>query len=208
MAINSKIDPTKIGQSGSSSGLYLNDLKDLEELKFRAIGDIQVGYQYFQKTTKEDGSEGVKPVRSEEYPETIENPSKQPWDGQDSKPVQFMAMAIYDFADETIKIWQVTKKALMTGLMEIELDDDFGEIQDYDFKAKKVKTGTGTTDIEYSLLRLEKSEPTKEMLELYEKAEVNLSEYMAGTGGIGEKKKEEDIEVNNDDINPEDIPFK
>lgn len=203
MAIKSKMDLEKIGQNEGS--LFLDDLRDLTELKFRVIGDIVSGYFYWQVFTKNDGSEGKRPVRSEVFPDDIINPSSQPWDGQPSKPNQFLAMAIYDFADQKIKIWQVTKKAVMKGLIEIELDDDFGEVQDYDFKIKK--TGV-KMDTEYSLMRLERTELTKEMIELHEEANVNLDDYMNGTGGIGEKKdKPFDLSSTPADADPADIAF-
>lgn len=203
MAIKGTIKPEELGQSKNSNNLYLNDLKDLSELKFRIIGDAISGYQYFQNAKRDDGTDTMKPVRSEDYPETLENPATQPWNGETSKPVQFLAMAIYDFADETIKLFQVTKKALLKSLAEVEFDDDLGEIQDYEFKAKK--TGV-KMDTEYTLLRLDKTEATKEMLELYEKANVNLDDYMACTGGIGEKKGTE-IDLSSDDVDPSKIDF-
>ena len=188
MAIKGKIDPKEIGQSATNTGLYLNDLKDNDELKFRVIGDIQSGYQYFQNYKKEDGTDGVRPVRSEEFPEVLDNPSTQKWDGQESSPKQFLAMAIYDIDDKQIKLFQVTKKDLLKGLMEVELDDMLGEIQDYNFKA--TKTGQ-KLETEYSLTRYDKSELTTEMLKLHEEANVNLNDYMSGTGGIGEKKSDQ-----------------
>lgn len=184
MAVNTKLDPKEVGKSNSSSD-YLNDMKDLNELKFKVIGDIQVGFQYFQNKEKDDGSVGAFPVRSELFPEEIIDPFVSKYGV--SKPVQFMAMAIYDYSDKKVKLWSLTKKSVMGTLMAIELDEDFGEIQDYDFKVKKTGMGMET---EYETLRLEKSELTEEMQEAYDKAKVNMQDFMDGTGGIGEPKSE------------------
>lgn len=200
MAITGKIDPNEIGVSATGTGLYINDLKDLSELKFRPVGFIFSGYQYFQKYTKDDGTDGIRPVRSELYPEKLVDPSTQPWDGEDSRPTQFLVMAIYDFADETIKIWQTTKKAVLQGLMSVELDEDLGEIQDYTYKV--TKTGV-KMDTEYKVIRYDKSELSEDIKKKYEEAKINLADFMKGTGGIGEKKDDSGVI----DLDPNNIDF-
>ena len=197
MAITSKIDSSEIGKSTGGTSPYINDLKDLTELKFRVIGDIQVGYQYFQEITREDGTQGVKPVRSEEYPDTLENPAKK-YQSEErvDRATQFMAMAIYDFSDNKIKIWNLSKKSVISSLMEVENDEDTGEIQDYDFKVKKSGNGLET---EYALLRLDKTDVTPEMQKAYEDANVDLKAYLNGESGIGEKATKE--------VDPSEIDF-
>lgn len=192
MAVNTKLDPKEVGKSNNSND-YLNDLKDLNELKFKVIGDVQVGFQYFQNATKEDGTPGAFPVRTELPPEEVIDPFVSKYGA--SKPSQFMAMAIYDYSDNRIKLWTVTKKTIIGTLMAVELDEDLGEIQDYDFKVKKTGAGMET---EYEVLRLEKSEVTPAMQEKYDNAHINMQDFMDGVGGIGEKKEAKEAEPSED----------
>lgn len=198
MAYKGKIKPEELGTNNAQGGLYLNDLKGITELKFRPIGDWTSGYQYFQDYQKEDGTIGQRPVRSEDYPDTLENPAKKyKSEERVSSATQFIVTPIYDYADEKIKLFQTTKKDLIRGLTEVELDDDLGEITDYDWKAKKTGQGLET---KYSVVRLDKTSTDAKITEAYENAQVDLSAYMAGTGGIGGGKKDEDVD-------PESIPF-
>ena len=200
MAIESKKDLSEIGTSNSGSNLYINDMKDLTELKFRVVGTAKTGFQYFQEFTKEDGSQGLRPVRSEEYPDTLENPGKK-YNSEErvDKATEFIVMPIYDFSDGNVKLWQLTKKSVIQSLVAVESDVDLGEIQDYDFKLSK--TGKGL-DTAYNLLRLDKSEMTQAQKDAVAKVTIDLGKFFNGEGGIDNVANVIDL-----DVRPEDIDF-
>jgi hypothetical protein len=199
MAIESKKDLNEIGTSTGGTSLYINEMKGLTELKFRVMGTAKTGFQYFQKVTKEDGTQGVKPVRSEEYPDTLENPgTKYQSEELIDKATEFIVMPIYDFSDGNIKLWNLSKKSVIQSLVAVEADADLGEIQDYGFKLTKTGKGLETS---YNLLRLDKSEATQEQKNAFAKVDVNLADYFEGTGGI--KTKEENLL----EVDPSEIDF-
>lgn len=93
--------------------------------KILIVGDAIVGYEYW---TQDD-----KPVRSKQKFEdtpnikvrTVENKDGVKEEKPDTQRF-FWAMPVYDYKDETFKIWQVTQKTLRDSLASLQNNSDWG----------------------------------------------------------------------------------
>jgi len=95
--------------------------------KILIVGDAVIGYEYW---TAED-----KPVRSKaKFNEPLDNPKVRQVKNQKTGEMEnktdgqkfFWAMPVYDFKDETFKLWQVTQKGLRDNLASLQTNADWG----------------------------------------------------------------------------------
>jgi hypothetical protein len=95
--------------------------------KIMIVGDAVIGYEYW---TAED-----KPVRSKtKFNEPLDNPKVRQVKNQKTGEMEnktdgqkfFWAMPVYDFKDETFKLWQVTQKGLRDNLASLQTNADWG----------------------------------------------------------------------------------
>jgi hypothetical protein len=95
--------------------------------KILIVGDAITGYEYW---TAED-----KPVRSKtKFNEPLDNPKVRQVKNQKTGEMEdktdgqkfFWAMPVYDFKDETFKLWQVTQKGLRDNLASLQENADWG----------------------------------------------------------------------------------
>ena len=95
--------------------------------KILIVGDAVIGYEYW---TAED-----KPVRSKtKFDEPLDNPKVRQVKNQKTGEMEnktdgqkfFWAMPVYDFKDETFKLWQVTQKGLRDNLASLQENADWG----------------------------------------------------------------------------------
>lgn len=108
-------DDTKGGVGG---GDYFKPEKG--QNKILIVGDAVTGYEYW---TQDD-----KPVRSKEKFETTPNIKVRTVDGVEKADTQkfFWAMPVYDYKDDTFKLWQVTQKGLRDNLASLQANPDWG----------------------------------------------------------------------------------
>ena len=69
------------------------------------------------------------------------------------KQSQFYAFTIYNYAEEAVQIFEFTQVGLITGICEFITDPEVeGKEEEYDFKLKRIKIGSGPKDIRYSAM--------------------------------------------------------
>ena len=88
--------------------------------KILIVGDAVTGYEYW---TNED-----KPIRSKTKFEETPDIKVRTVDGAEKPDTQkfFWAMPVYDFKDNSVKLWQVTQKTLRDSLASLQSNDDWG----------------------------------------------------------------------------------
>ncbi len=95
--------------------------------KILIVDEAVVGYEYW---TQDD-----KPVRSKiKFEEPLNNPkirqvkNKKTGEMEDKVETQkfFWALPVYDFKDETYKLWQVTQKGIRENLASLQANADWG----------------------------------------------------------------------------------
>jgi hypothetical protein len=99
----------------------------LGQNKILIVGDAVIGYEYW---TAEE-----KPVRSKtKFDEPLDNPKvsqvKNPKTGETESKIDgqkfFWAMPVYDFKDETFKLWQVMQKGVKESLASYQKNPEWG----------------------------------------------------------------------------------
>ena len=91
--------------------------------------------------------------------------------GADSKPKQFIAFVVWNYADEAIQILQLSQKGIMKELSSYEADPEWGDLKDYDIKI--IRTGEGY-DTQYQTIPAPKKAVNKDIIEAYKNTPVNL----------------------------------
>lgn len=118
--------------------------------KIMIVGDTVIGYEYW---TQDD-----KPVRSKEKFTDMSNVKirqvkNQKTGEMEEKPDTqkfFWAMPVYDFKDESFKIWQITQKSIKESLLSLQQNDDWGNpIGKYTISIDRKGEGLTT---EYSIM--------------------------------------------------------
>ena len=115
--------PTDVS-GGIGGGDYFKPT--LGQNKVLIVGDAITGYEYW---TKED-----KPVRSKEkftdMPDVKIRQNKNPKTGEVEEKADsqkfFWAMPVYDFKDESFKLWQITQKSIKENLASLQANADWG----------------------------------------------------------------------------------
>jgi len=69
------------------------------------------------------------------------------------KQSQFYAFTIYNYAEEAVQIFEFTQVGLITGICEFITDPEVeGKEEEFDFKLKRTRIGSGPKDIRYSAM--------------------------------------------------------
>lgn len=129
--------------------------------KILIVGEAVTGYEYW---TNED-----KPVRSKtKFNEPLENPKvrqvKNKKTGETENKVEtqkfFWAIPVYDYKDESYKLWQITQKSIRENLASIQSNSDWGNpVGAYSISIDKKGEGLLT---EYTVM----ANPTKDKKEI------------------------------------------
>lgn len=106
----------------------------------------------------------------------------------------FWAMVVWNYAEKRVQILSITQKTIMAALYNLEQNPDWGDLKGYDIEITKKKEGDKTS---YTVLGIPHKPLAQEIKDAYAETKVDLSKLFEG---------EYPIEENND-INPEDIPF-
>lgn len=124
--------------------------------KIMIVGDTITGYEYW---TNED-----KPVRSKEKFTELKDvkirqvKNQKTGETEEKADTQkfFWAMPVYDFKDESFKLWQVTQKKIKESLLSLQQNDDWGNpVGNYTISIDRKGEGLTT---EYSIM----ANPTKD----------------------------------------------
>ena len=153
--------------------------------KFRVLSDIIYGWE---------GWKDNKPFRHEG--EVCKIKTEQVDLNQSGKPNinYFWAMVVWNYQTKQIQVLELTQKTIMTPLYDLEQNEDWGDLKNYDIQIKKEKVGDKTT---YTTLGIPPKPVSKEIEEAYKNTEVKFEKIFDGEYPI------ESDEV----ISKEDIPF-
>ncbi len=162
--------------------------------KFRILSDVVVGWE---------GWKDKKPFRHEGsvckiLPEQVDlNQNGQP------NINYFWAMVVWNYKESKIQVLELTQKTIMSPLYEMEQQEEWGDLKDYDITINKKKEGDKTS---YMVLGIPPKPLKPEIKKAYEETEVDLNKLFEGGYPMGR----EDVQTANtseDDIDPEAIPF-
>lgn len=127
------------------------------ENRFRVLCDSFItGYEYW--------TEDKKPIRGEDFPKSkpkdMQVKDGEHWQGQIK---HFWALAVWDYADDSVKVLQITQATIQEPLLTLFNDDDWGHPNGYDIVVTRAGEGLET---KYSTM----AKPAKPMPEEAKKA--------------------------------------
>lgn len=157
--------------------------------KFRILSDIIYGWE---------GWKDNKPFRHEGEVCKIKETDVDL--NQSGKPNinYFWAMVTWNYTEKRIQVLEITQKTVMQPLYDLEQNEDWGDLKNYDIQIKKDKVGDKTS---YSVLGIPPKPLAVEIKKAYEETEVKLEKLFEGGYPMGEEKEELA------DDNSEIIPF-
>lgn len=191
----------------SQGGVFLGTRevkKTKEGIKIRLYGQKAMGHSYFQKYTKDDGSESTRVVRSKKFPE-MENQSEG-YQGAVQKPATCLYSIAWDYEQERPVVVTLDKLGIINDVFAVEDSKDLGSMDDYDFRITFDEKESPAK--KYKVVRLDKTDLTPEQ-------EKQLKAFTAGIDMVkyseGEKIEitEVSAEAPKTDIpeSTDDLPF-
>lgn len=160
----------------SGSANYINPSKIDGEIRLRLFGEGITGYETW---VTEDGKDS--PMRWESKPSELpENVRKD--DNGNSQLKRFVSAIAWDYESERFKILSITQKTLISSLMGLIADDDWGDPSKYDIKIGRKGEGLKT---EYTLKPVSKKAPTKDSADAFAELACDLSKMFDGEDPFG-----------------------
>jgi len=178
---------------------------ELGENKFRVVCKKPiVGYEYWTSENK--------PIRVRELPD------KQPDDLRLAKGKEkenwknsikhFWALTVWDYADESIKLLEITQVTIQNSLDIIFRDEDWGHPNGYDIVVTRTGEGLST---EYQTMAKPHKEMSDQIKGSYKENPIRLEALYDGTNpfekGDEVPKPEEEMSSTEEKINIEDLPI-
>lgn len=96
----------------------------------------------------------------------------------------FWAFPIWNYDLEMIQIWSFTQYSIRKQIIELRSDPDYKNILNYDLKIKKSKTGSLSTNVEYSVLPGKETPLSPEIKEELESTDIYMEELFRGNHPI------------------------
>lgn len=148
------------------------------ENKFRILGNAIAGMEWWVEA---DGKQKPrrKPLDQRISPEELD---------AESKPRQFIAFPVWNYADEAVQILQLTQKGVMKTLASYEADEDWGDLSGYDIKITRTGEGYDTT---YMTSPSPKKPIEKHIAEAYKQTPINLNALFDGSDPFADNYAEE-----------------
>lgn len=152
---------------------------DFGQNMFRALSDAIVGFEWWMDVPKDESHpSGRMPVRAKLFEDI---PEDRKYCADSSKRAKaFMAFVVFNYSDNMLQILQLTQKSIMRDLQMLDEDPKWGDLRKYDVSITKIKTGSGQTDVEYSVRPNPMAETDPEILKLYKETYVNLDALWTG----------------------------
>ena len=164
----------------SGNGRYINPGKIDGEIRLRLFGEGITGYEVW---VTEDGKD--KPMRWESKPSELPSNLKVYEGGRESQLKRFIAVIAWDYEAEEFKILSMNQKTLLSALMGLIADEDWGDPSGYDIKIRKEGVNKNS---EYFLKPVPKKAVTKELKESYANLACDLSKMLDGEDPFGDTK--------------------
>lgn len=106
-------------------------------------------------------------------------------DGLES-PKHFWAMVVFDYADSSVKIWEITQQTIQKAIRELATDEDWGSPVEYDLTV--TRTGSGM-ETEYMVNPTPKKALSNEAQVAFKSMTINLEALYAGDDPFGDDHK-------------------
>ena len=150
----------------TSSGQFakLQDGKN----KFRILSDIVIGFE---------GWKDKKPFRHEGDVCLIKD--NQVDLNQNGKPAinYFWAMAVWNYQENKVQVLQLIQKTIMAPLYDMEQNEDWGDLKNYDIEINRKKEGDKVT---YTVLGIPPKPLSEDIQKAYQESKLDLSKLFAG----------------------------
>lgn len=152
---------------------------EFKENMFRILSEALVGYEYWVDVPDNgNGKATRKPIRVKTINEV---PDEYRFSGNpQKKPKAFMAFKVFNYDTNGIQILEITQKSIMRDIQLLDMGLKWGDVRGYDLTISKIKTGSGQTDVEYSVMPNPKSPVDPEIQKLSDSTNVNLSALWTG----------------------------
>lgn len=151
----------------ASGGNYMK-LTDGQN-KFRVLSAPIIGYEYWTDENK--------PVRLKEMPE--ESPEDMKEDG---KLKHFWAFVVWNYREKRVQILELTQLSIQGPITDLVNAEDWGNPQQYDLTITKKGQ---KLDTEYTVQPSPHKELSKEILQAFDSANINLELLFAGQDPFG-----------------------
>lgn len=145
----------------SSGGRYMKLVKG--ENKVRILTDAIVGWVYWSS----DG----KPVRLKSRPAETPADVRRDDSGKPERIKHFWAMVIWDYKDESIKVFEITQATIQSQISSLYEDEDWGHPRGYDLKI--IRSGEGI-ETEYNVNPGKSGLLPPAMVSVFEQSPINL----------------------------------
>lgn len=156
--------------------------------KFRFLSDVVIGWEGWKdnKPFRHEGS--VCKIK----PEQVDL-------NKNGKPNinYFWAMAVWNYTEKKIQVLELTQKTVMGPLYDLEQNEDWGDLKNYDVTINKKKDGDKTT---YTVLGIPPKELSEEIKNAFIETEIDLTKLFDG-----EYPMADEIEPTIDPITGEDL---
>lgn len=171
--------------------------------KIRLFGEQEMGFSYYQHSKKDDGSDGIRIVRSKNVPEMI-NPTDG-YKGTTQKPAVNLYSIVWNYETEAPALLSIDKVSVFEKILAVEDSKNYGEMTDYDFVISF--DGAAKPADKYKVEKLDKSDLTEDQMKALKEftEKVDLESHVKG-GSAFKKDTEEKTEADKQMDNLADTP--
>lgn len=147
--------------------------------KYRVLSDVVIGWEGWK-----DG----KPFRHEGAECKIKDEDVE-INKMSGKPAinYFWAMVVWNYGEEALQVLTLTQKTIMGPLYELEKNEDWGDLKNYDIQITKKKDADKTS---YTVIGIPPKAVAKEITEAYKETDIDLGKLFDGEYPIKEGKED------------------
>lgn len=158
---------------------------------FRVLSKAIVGNEFWKEIEKEDGTIGRTPIRRRMSEQINNDEIGTKKDGSPDFPKHFWAFVVYNWNDDAIQILEITQSGIRLAIKALVDNSKWGDPKEYNIVVTRIGEGFET---KYNVQPEPKEKLDKEIVERYEKMNINLEELFNGGDPFG-RKNEEDIDI-------------
>lgn len=178
-----KPEESKGKGSGEQKSLFTK--LQVGDNKVRITSEAIIGYVWWKD------KKAYRCKRIDQIPDGIEKGGRDGWK-------EFNAFKIWNYIEQTVQILEISQATIKTALFSYNLNDDWGDIREYDINIRRTGEGKST---EYTVIPSPKKEIAPKVLEQLERVKINWDNYISG------EKCFEFPNSDKEEIDTKDIPF-
>lgn len=136
--------------------------------RYRVLSDIVTGWEGWKDNKPFRHGGDVCRIKPEQVDEN-----------RDGRPNinYFWGIAVYDVANQSIKVLQITQRTIMAAMKNFEDSPDWGDLKGYDIEIIKLKAGD---KISYTVVAIPPKPLSDDVRKLYSETKVDLDAIFAG----------------------------